>query len=143
MKKARQDWKAVSRYAGPQASPGFNLWRDFMLWQRGLNSALRPLGLTQPQFAVLATVGWMTHDETMITQQDLVNFLQLDRMHISQIAARLEEDGRLERIDSPDDKRAKQLLLTGQGQDLLAQAMPLVEAYDADFFSENSATTKS
>jgi DNA-binding MarR family transcriptional regulator len=142
MKKARQDWKEISRYAGPQASPGFNLWRDFMRWQRGLNSALRPLGLTQPQFAVLAIVGWMTRDDAVITQQDLVDFLRLDRMHISQMATRLEDDGRLERIDAPHDKRAKQLRLTVQGQSLLAQAMPLVEAFDADFFSENSAITK-
>lgn len=128
-------WRDISQYSGPQHSPGFLLWRDFMQWQKGLNAALRPFGLTQPQFAALAVIGWMTRDNTPVTQQDVVDFLGLDRMHISQIASRLEADGNISRQGEAQDKRAKYLGLTAQGRGLVAQTMPLVEAYDLTFFA--------
>ncbi|MDZ7906123.1 MAG: MarR family transcriptional regulator [Cypionkella sp.] len=128
-------WSDISQYARPQLSPGFVLWRDFMRWKKGLNAALRPHGLTQPQFAVLAVIGWMTRDDEPVTQQDVVDFLGLDRMHISQIASRLEADGKITRHSAAQDKRAKYLGLTVQGGRLLVQAMPVVEAYDLAFFA--------
>ncbi len=143
MTEGKLRWQQMSQFAGPQKSPGFNLWRDFMRWQRQLNCALRPLGLTQPQFAILAVVGWMTRENAPVTQQDLVDFLVLDRMHISQIAARLEADGRLERVGAHHDKRAKLLRLTATGQALLAQALPLVEAHDIAFFAEKASADAS
>jgi DNA-binding MarR family transcriptional regulator len=135
MTAGRKLWQGLSQFSGPQLSPGFNLWRDFMRWQRVLNTVLRPLELTQPQFAILAVVGWMTRESDGVTQQDLVDFLGLDRMHISQVASRLESDGRLLRKGGQKDKRVKQLQLTAAGQALLAKAMPLVEAHDAAFFA--------
>lgn len=131
------DWGTLSRFAGPQASPGFVLWRDFMRWQRGLNSALRPFGLTQPQFAVLATCGWLTREGRVINQQQLVDFLGLDRMHISQIASRLEAAGLISRTASPQDQRVKTLSLTETGTRLLMAALPVVEAHDAAYFARH------
>jgi DNA-binding MarR family transcriptional regulator len=133
---SRQDrWQGLSHYPRPQHSPGFVLWRDFMQWQKGLNTALRPYGLTQPQFAVLAVIGWMTRDDAPVTQQDVVAFLGLDRMHISQIATKLQADGNITRQGATQDKRAKHLTPTPQGRRKLAQTMPIVEAYDLDFFA--------
>jgi DNA-binding MarR family transcriptional regulator len=128
------DWSALSRFPGPQASPGFALWRDFMRWQRGVNAALRPFGLTQPQFAVLATCGWLTREGGVITQQQLVDFLGLDRMHVSQIASRLEAAGLICRAGSARDQRVKTLSLTATGARLLTAALPVAEAHDAAFF---------
>ncbi|WP_199638810.1 MarR family transcriptional regulator [Serratia sp. PAMC26656] len=129
------DWTSVSAFSGPQKSPGFTLWRDFMRWQRELNAQLRPLGLTQPQFAVLAVCGWMTRNAEEVTQQEIVDFLGLDRMHISQIATRLEENGLIERPAATADTRAKRILLTAKGRELLIEAMPLVEEFDRKFFT--------
>lgn len=123
-----------SDFEGPQDSPGFSLWRNFMRWQRGLNAALRPLGLTQPQYAILAVCGWMTHDGQEVTQQGVADFVGLDRMHVSQVAKRLEEDGLIERHASKFDQRAKKIVLTGKGFDLLAKAMPVVEGFDRMHF---------
>jgi DNA-binding MarR family transcriptional regulator len=130
------DWDALSRFPGPQASPGFRLWRDFMRWQRGLNAALRPFGLTQPQFAVLAACGWLTRDGRIITQQQLVDGLGLDRMHVSQIASRLEAAELLRRAGSPEDQRTKTLALTNAGVVVLTAALPVVEAHDVAFFQQ-------
>nr|WP_255520024.1 MarR family transcriptional regulator [Serratia sp. PAMC26656] len=106
-----------------------------MRWQRELNAQLRPLGLTQPQFAVLAVCGWMTRNAEEVTQQEIVDFLGLDRMHISQIATRLEENGLIERPAATADTRAKRILLTAKGRELLIEAMPLVEEFDRKFFT--------
>lgn len=126
------DWP--SRYATPGQSPGFRLWRDFMRWQRGLNTALRPLGLTQPQFAALAVCGWLTRGAEDAAQQSVIDLLGLDRMHVSQLVSRLERDGLIERQKSGGDQRAKRIRLTFKGNEKLAEAFPLVEQFDLEFF---------
>lgn len=119
----------------PRQSPGFVFWRDFMHWQRGVNERLRPLGLTQPQFAMLAVFGWLMRQGHGVTQQAAADFLGLERMHVSQVSQRLERDGLIARRAHPDDARAKTVVLTAKGQEMLARAIPLVETYDRQFFA--------
>jgi MarR family transcriptional regulator, organic hydroperoxide resistance regulator len=126
------DWP--SRHAEPGKSPGFRMWRDFMRWQRGLNAVLRPVGLTQPQFAALAIVGWLTRTTATTSQQAVIDLSDLDRMHVSQLLARLERDGLIRRETAAGDQRAKDIALTTKGRETLARALPLVEAFDAEFF---------
>jgi MarR family transcriptional regulator, organic hydroperoxide resistance regulator len=125
----------LSRFAGPLDSPGFVFWRDFMLWQRELNAVLKPHGLTQPQFAVLACCAWMTRKAEAVSQSRLVEALGLDKMHVSQVVGRLEDSGLLSRQGSAADLRIKELRVSRQGQQLLARCFPLVEAHDAAFFA--------
>lgn len=127
------DWP--SRHAEPGQSPGFRMWRDFMRWQRGLNTVLRPVGLTQPQFAALAVVGWLTRSTATTSQQAVIDLSDLDRMHVSQLLTRLERDGLIRRETAASDHRAKDLSLTPLGRETLARALPLVEAFDAEFFA--------
>ncbi len=129
----------LSSFAGPQDSPGFLLWQEFMIWQRNLNARLKPLGLTQPQFAILAVCGWMTRDGKATTQQEVVAFLEMDKMHISQIASRLERNGLIRRHAATSDQRAKRICLTPLGHERLAQAIPVVEAFDRSFFAKPPA----
>ncbi|MGA9662819.1 MarR family winged helix-turn-helix transcriptional regulator [Pseudomonas hunanensis] len=123
-----------SAYAGPSGSPGFRLWREFLDWQRQINALLKPLGLTQPQFAILAVCGWLTRDCEQITQHGIANFTGMDRMHISQIVSRLERDGLIEKRIDPQDQRANLLSLSKEGLAQLRIAMPVVEAFDREFF---------
>lgn len=127
-------WKSVSRYLLPHESPGFILWSRFMRWQRELNAELRPLGLTQPQFALLAVCGWLSRKGHELTQQQVVEFLDLDRMHVSQILSRLESAGLVERHTSTSDTRSKAVTLTDLGRKRLTQSMSVVEAFDQRFF---------
>ncbi|MCE5988458.1 MarR family transcriptional regulator [Pseudomonas sp. 5FOS] len=123
-----------SAYSGPSSSPGFRLWREFLDWQRQLNALLNPLGLTQPQFAILAVCGWLTRNSEQITQQGIARFTGMDRMHISQIVSRLEKDGLVEKRIDPQDHRANLLSLSKEGLARLRIAMPVVEAFDTAFF---------
>lgn len=135
------NWAAVSAFPGPQASPGFRFWRDFMVWQRGLNEALRPYDLTQPQFALLATIAWLTREpegaapRPALSQQALADYLGLERMHVSQVVSRLEAVGLVRRAQPMHDRRAKGLSVTPSGAQRLATTLPVVEAYDRAFFA--------
>jgi len=135
MSAAQVDWNSISVFPEPRESPGFLLWRNFMRWQRELNNRLRPLGLTQPQFAILAVCGWLTRNAQEVTQQEVADFLELDRMHISQILTRLEQNGLIERLATTTDLRTKQIRLTTVGDGLLVRAMPIVEEFDRTFFA--------
>lgn len=135
MSAAQVDWNSISVFPVPRESPGFLLWRNFMRWQRELNNRLRPLGLTQPQFAILAVCGWLTRNAQEVTQQEVADFLELDRMHISQILTRLEQNGLIERLATTTDLRTKQIRLTTVGDGLLVRAMPIVEEFDRTFFA--------
>ena len=126
---------ALSRHSGPAQSRGFMFWRDFMRWQRGLNAALRPYGLTQPQFAALAMCGWLTRDGTPTTQAQVGALADMDKMHISQLLGRLEQAGLITRGGAAEDARTKAVSVTAKGRAALAQTVPIVEAYDADFFN--------
>lgn len=128
-----ENWSG-SAYAGPSSSPGFQLWREFLDWQRQLNALLKPLGLTQPQFAILAVCGWLTRNCEQITQHGIASFTGMDRMHISQIVSRLEKDGLVEKRVDPQDHRANLLSLSKEGLAQLRSAMPVVEAFDMEFF---------
>jgi DNA-binding MarR family transcriptional regulator len=130
-------WGA-SVYAGPQRSPGFRFWHRFMDWQRGLNAVLRPLGLTQPQFALLAVCGWLAREGDTVTQAGVVAETGMDKMHVSQIVSRLEREGLVARGTDARDQRAKALRLTPEGWTRLNAALPLVERYDTAFFSGDS-----
>lgn len=127
-----------SVFAGPNDSPGFRLWRDFLDWQRQLNARLKPLGLTQPQFAILAVSGWLTREGEPITQHGIASFTGMDRMHISQIISRLEKDGLIEKQTNPHDQRANLVSLSEEGHRRLRVAIPVVETFDSEFFLKPS-----
>ncbi len=128
------DWHAISRHDGPQESPGFLFWRRFVRWQRGLNALLRPFGLTQPQFALLATCGWLGRTGSEVSQAELAAFLGLEPMHVSRLVRRLECAGLLESAPAHHDRRRKCLRPTQRGEQVLRRTLPLVEEHDAAFF---------
>ncbi|UXL40449.1 MarR family transcriptional regulator [Pseudomonas fragi] len=133
-----KNWSG-SAFAGPSESPGFRLWRDFLDWQRQLNARLKPLGLTQPQFAILAVSGWLTREGEQITQHGIASFTGMDRMHISQIISRLEKDGLIGKQTNPQDQRANLVSLSEEGHHRLCTAMPVVEAFDREFFLKHDS----
>ena len=43
-----------TRFQGPEASPGFLMWRTALAWQRDIAAALEPVALTHSQFVLLS-----------------------------------------------------------------------------------------
>jgi DNA-binding MarR family transcriptional regulator len=131
----RIDWPTASRFAGPQDSPGFLLWRRFHDWQRSVDHRLAPFDLTQLQFSVLAVAAWLARDGKPVIQQDIADLGKLDRMLVSQMVHRLEANGLLRRSPHGADRRAVSIALTKTGTALLTVTLPVVESHDAVFFS--------
>ena len=126
----------ASNYTMPADSPGFQLWSQFLTWQRGLNAVLLPLGLTQPQFAILAMCGWLCRDDGATNQRDIAVATGMDKMHVSQVIARLVRATLVGRTAGGEDARIRPITPTITGWRLLSEALPIVEAFDANYFAK-------
>ncbi len=134
---AKVTFKTVSAFAGPAESPGFLLWHVSTSWRRSVETVLKSLALTHPQFVVLATVGWLTRHDASTTQAAIGKMAGLDPNTISQILKSL-EDKKLIMRQTLSDGRVKNPFLTAAGADLLTRALPAVEGADAAFFASLS-----
>ena len=128
------NFKKLSVYEGPKQSPGFLLWQISTSWRSSIETVLKPLGLTHPQFVVLATTGWLTKNGEMVTQIAIGKMAGLDPNTTSQIIKGLEQKGILKRAPSCDG-RAKNVSLTAKGTEMLKKAIPAVEMADTTFFN--------
>jgi len=128
------DFKKLSVHDTPKKSPGFLLWHISTSWRSSIEAVLKPLGLTHPQFVVLATSGWLTRNGDLVTQVEIGKMAGLDPNTNSQILKGLEQKGFIERSKSSDG-RAKNVSLTPAGSKLLKEALPAVEKADALFFN--------
>jgi DNA-binding MarR family transcriptional regulator len=129
-------WKSISQFEGPEHSPGFLLWQVSMDWRRQIESALSTLGLTHPQFVLLASLGWLTQGDRQVSQIELARHCKTDINMTSQVLRTLERRGYIERHQIRGNERSKYSRMTAIGAQLIEQAIPLVEAIDRKFFSK-------
>ena len=122
-------------FKSPNDSPGYLLGQLTMLWQRKQKRVLDPLDLTQTQFVLLAALGWLSRDNDAVTQVDIANQSNADRMMVSKVLRTLEEKGFITRQEHQTDTRAKTIKLTTNGEIVLQKAIIEVENADLDFFS--------
>lgn len=119
----------------PDDSLGFLLWRATHGWQRFVEQALAPTGLTHLRFTLLVGLAWLTHRGEAVTQRRLADFLRMQPMQVSQVLAALDAAGLVRRRPAPDDRRAFALTLTARGVGALTRALPLVERAHAAYFA--------
>lgn len=128
------NFEKISVHDTPKQSPGFLLWHISTSWRTSIESVLKTLGLTHPQFVVMATVGWLTRNGDLVTQAAIGKMAGLDPNTNSQIIKGLEKKGFAKRVQS-SDARAKNVSLTSKGATVLNQALPTVERADSNFFN--------
>lgn len=129
-------WKKITQFEGPELSPGFLLWQVSTKWRRQIEAALSKLGLTHPQFVLLASLGWLTRNEAGVSQIELARHCQTDITMTSQVLRSLERKGYIERQVRKGDGRSKFPQLTQSGASLVEKAIPLVEKVDRKFFEK-------
>ena len=129
-------WNAISEFEGPEESPGFLLWQVSTKWRRLLEAALKQIGLTHPQFVLLASLGWLNSKESRISQVELARHCRLDVAMTSQVLRTLEKKGYIAREQKAGNERSRFPVVTKSGSKLIEQAIPLVEAIDKQFFGE-------
>ena len=128
------EWNQVSAFTGPEASPGFLLWKVSTQWRRKIETALETLDLTHPQFVLLAGVSWLTRNGNRVTQVELAKHCGTDITMTSQVLRLLEKKGLLNRERQGNDERSKFPRVTELGGELIEKAIPLVESIDRQFF---------
>jgi MarR family transcriptional regulator, organic hydroperoxide resistance regulator len=127
------NFKNISVHDTPERSPGFLLWQVSTAWRGSIESALKSMHLTHPQFVILATLGWLTRKGDRVTQAAIGKMAGLDPNTVSQIIRGLEQKELILREKSSDG-RAKNPVLTLKGSDILKKALSIVETKDAEFF---------
>lgn len=136
---SKEELSLPTSFSGPGDSPGFLLWRVSNVWQRRQRAALQPLGLTHPQFVILACATWFG-DKEALSQARIGELTGVDPMTTSQIVRSLERLKYLTRRPHPHDPRAKLVTVTSAGRALARKAVVVVEETDAAFF--NSVVAK-
>ena len=116
-------------------SAGFLLWKITALWQRKLAEVLGEFGITQTQYAILASLKWFDEKMEAITQAQLVEHTKIDKMTVSKAIRKLEESGLLTRAQSSQDSRATSVRFTAHGKRIIHKAIVAVENADEEFFS--------
>lgn len=127
--------KIEFKFKSPNESPGYLLGQVTMLWQRQLKKVLDPLNLTQTQFVLLAALGWLSKKNNAVTQVDIANQSNADRMMVSKVLRTLQDKKFIRRQEHETDTRAKVIKLTNEGANVLQKALTAVENADIDFFS--------
>ncbi len=127
------DFQSISLYARAEDSPGYLLLKVSLEWRSMIEDALKQFDLTHPQFIILATTAWLTQGHEKISQIDISRTTGFDPNTTSQILRGLEKKKLIKRTRSLNE-RSKSPLLTTIGLDILAQALPAVEATDQFFF---------
>lgn len=115
-------------------SPGFLLWKLTTLWQQRLADVFNQFGITQTQYAILASLRWFEAQGEPPTQAHLVAHAKIDKMTLSKAIRRLEEDGLVGRVPSVADSRAVDVRFTAKGRRVVQQAVVAVERADDEFF---------
>jgi DNA-binding MarR family transcriptional regulator len=127
---------AVKSYAGLAEDSGFLMLQVSSLWALYHDKALKKYyDLTHMQYAVLASVYWLTlHSEKEVTQIILAQHTKINTMTISHMLKVLEARGYVFRTTHSTDVRAKVINLTEEGKALLDKAIKTILDVDAKFF---------
>ncbi|MGK6351626.1 MarR family winged helix-turn-helix transcriptional regulator [Parapedobacter sp. DT-150] len=122
-------------FKSPEESPGYLLGQLTLLWQRKQKKVLDPLNLTPTQFILLCSIAWLSNQRENITQVDIANLSNFDRMMVSKVLRTLQAKKLVTRREHDTDTRAKIVTLTASGKKTLQIALTKIENADIEFFS--------
>lgn len=128
------DRRLATGHHSPDDGTGLVLWQVTNRWQAAQRAALRPLGLTNVQFVLLASLAWLD-GAGPVTQRHLAEHAGTDAMMTSQLLRTLELRGLVARVPHPSDRRARAVSGTAKGRALADEAIVVVKGCDAAFFA--------
>ena len=126
------------RHATADDSAGFLVFKLTLLWQHRLQRVFDAFGITQTQYAILASLRWFEEQRTPTTQGALAAHARIEPMTLSKAIRRLEAVGLVARASSSADSRAIVVTLTAKGRRATQRAVVAVEDADDDFFGRLS-----
>jgi DNA-binding PadR family transcriptional regulator len=108
----------------PEDSLGFLLWKNTTIWQRKIKAALASFDISHAQFVIMAAARWFFE-----TKQEPAH-----KMTISKSLKKLAALGIVSRAEDVRDTRAKTVILTAKGNNLIEKLVAIVEDVDSQFF---------
>lgn len=115
--------------------PGYLMARLGQLSSHAFGQALEPLGLHPRDFGVMNIVA----NQPGLTQQRLHAQTAIDTSSMVAVIDELERRGLAERRTHPDDRRARAIHLTAEGERVLTEARKLAAKHQAQFFDALTA----
>ena len=110
--------------------------RVYNKWHSMMKKELKKMNLTHPQFVVLASLAYLSQNGNEVTQVMISKLSGIDVMTVSQILNLLEKNDFVKRKEHSKDTRAKAVILSKKGEEVLQKAVPLVEQIDEIFFEK-------
>ena len=118
--------KSATDLSDPANCLCFNLRKAARSLTQTYDAALKPAGITAPQFTLLAAL----ERQGPVSLSDLAAALGMDRTTLTRNLMPLQRDGLVASAEG-DDRRVRLLTLTAMGRDRLAEAEPLWRAVQA------------
>jgi DNA-binding MarR family transcriptional regulator len=110
---------------------GYHLRRAQVTAYKAFADTVGPAAITPGVFAILQVIA----ANPGISQRALADALDIDRSIVVNVLHRLEADGLMVRLRSPDDGRSHALRMTSEGSAKLRQAEKLVMQYEEELAS--------
>ena len=123
------------KYEKADDSAGFLLWKINALWQQKLSGVLAEFGITQTQYAIMASLKWFQEQGEPTTQAHIAEHAKIDKMTLSKSIRQLEEKGFIVRAPSPLDSRAVNVTFLPYGKKQIGKAIMAIENADEVFFA--------
>src|SRR6056297_1091822 len=132
------DKKIDFHFEKPEENIGYLLWQATMIWQKQMNRALDEINLTHTQFVLMAALGWLLKNSDSVTQSEIADHSNTDRMMVSKILRTLQKNGLIKRKEHETETRAKCVFLTDKGIDTLQKAIEIKTLANNQFFGKLS-----
>ncbi len=126
-----------------QENAGYLLYHLTMILERKMKQELDKLDLTHTQFVMLASLKKLSLEQEFVTQIDIANFSNTDRMMVSKVLRTLETKSFVSRNEHQTDTRAKTILFTAKGNEIFKKAYAKVKEFDTNFFACLQSKTQS
>jgi DNA-binding MarR family transcriptional regulator len=137
--KALDELFATVSLGAPENAVGFVLWRVVHRYQREVDRALAPLGLTHLQFMTLVMTAWLGRTGEPVPQREIARFGDIHPMQLSLMLKALADKELVSRQRSTHDVRAKWADVTSAGLQALREGLPIIIGVQRRMFGKEGA----
>ncbi|MEY2632280.1 MAG: hypothetical protein RIR00_934 [Pseudomonadota bacterium] len=117
----------------PRERLGLALGDCARTWRQRINARLKPLGLSQSAWMALWQLA--QHPDGLV-QAELADRLGIEGPTLVRLLDRLQQDGLVERLAAPDDRRCKRVQLTPAAQPVLQQVRQSIADLRAEVLAD-------
>lgn len=121
-----------------QESPSFYMKQVMQKYEKVMLNIHVNFNLTTTQIELLAALAVLINEKTLVNQNDVANFVHRDKNTVSEVLRTLEKKEYIARFPDPSDKRAKSIVITEKGLNIIENAVNDVLVIDNQFFSVES-----